>query len=98
MVRVTFGVFRQWEFDELIFYSINDWVLAQNLLLSSLNSANVAHIGAYIGTFLSVDLGLKSLIVPPNTLRIKVQLVISHKLVTCFFLEREGKTTSVELI
>lgn len=44
-------------FDELVFNNIDIWVQVFNLPLSRINEANASHIGAFIETFISLDMG-----------------------------------------
>lgn len=88
-------VFQRWApdcvFDELVFDSVDIWVHALNLPQCNLNVANAVYIGDFIGSFLSVDLGTKNCHFPLSYLRIKVQISVSKRLLTDFFLERVDK-------
>lgn len=78
-------------FDDLDFDLVDFWLHASNLPQCNLTVDCAAFIGNFVGKFVSADLGALLRKRQSHSLRIRVQLSLSHPLVTGFFLERAGK-------
>lgn len=93
--RGSLIVLRKWEldcvFDDMEFDSVEMWFQARNLSASKMNATNASFIGAFVGEYLQYDVGVANWKLDFPIWRIRVRMLVNHKLITGFFMERINK-------
>lgn len=78
-------------FDDMEFDRVEMWFQARNLPASKMNATNAAFIGAFVGEYFQYDVGVANWKLDFPIWRIRVRMLVNHKLITGFFMERINK-------